>query len=127
MRMEKSKVKKSIQLTSQCIDELICEGKNLDFRLDEPQWKNLEIGNVIEFWEDFSGWDKKPCKKSRRVRAQIIDVIQASTFNELMIKCEHIEYNEQEKEKIFQNLRKYWTIEKENEIGVLGLYVKVVN
>lgn len=33
-------IKKSIQLTSQFIDELIFEGRN------------LEIGNVIEFWEE---------------------------------------------------------------------------
>lgn len=118
-------IKKRIQSTTDPLEELLEKGENLDFRLDEVYWEDLRIGDYIQYWEDFTGWDKEPSKNARRVVAQICKIIKASTFTELMEKCESVEYDEQEKQKIFQHLRNYWTHKREREVGVLGLYVKI--
>ena len=60
-------VEKSVQLTTKSFDELIAQGTSVDFRLDERVWSGLEVGSVIEFWEDFSGWDKQPSPQARKV------------------------------------------------------------
>lgn len=123
----KLNIKKYIQSTTGPLEELLEKGENLDFRLDEEYWRDLRVGDYIEYWEDFSGWDKEPSINARRVTTQIISIIKASSFNELIEKCEDVDYDEQEKQKIFQNLRKYWTSEKEREVEVLGLFVRLIN
>lgn len=123
----KLNIKKYIQSTTEPLEELLEKGENLDFRLDEEYWRDLRVGDYIEYWEDFSGWDTKSSSNSRRVKAQIMSIIKAKSFDELIKKCEDVDYDEQEKQKIFQNLRKYWTPEKEREVGVLGLFVRLHN
>jgi hypothetical protein len=51
-------IKKSIQLTTEPLEELLKNGESLDFRLDQAVWQELQIGDYIEFWEDFTGWQK---------------------------------------------------------------------
>lgn len=113
-------VKKEIQLTSLPLDTLIKNGESIDFRLDEPVWKNLEQGDVIEFWEDLSGWDKAPSTNSRKVKAKIVEVFRASSFSELIDNLPTSFSTDTPKEEILRDLRQWWTPEKEKQVGVLG-------
>ena len=48
-------IKKSIQLTTDPLEELLKNGESLDFRLDQEVWQELKEGDYVEFWEDFTG------------------------------------------------------------------------
>ena len=119
-------IKKHIQSTTGPLEELLEKGENLDFRLDEPNWESLEVGDYIQYWEDFSGWDTEPRNDARRVNAQIIDIIHASDFEDLMEKCKQIDFDEESKNDTFAHLRKYWSEEAEQNTGALGLYVRKI-
>lgn len=122
--MNKLIIKKSIQLTTKPLEELIAQEEAIDFRLDEKAWKDLKTGDIIEFWEDFSGWDKKPSEKARRVPVKIKSIIKASNFSELIdILSDSFLMKGSDKEKILSELRKWWTPEKEQEMGVIGFRV----
>ncbi|MFP4402380.1 MAG: hypothetical protein ACLFPL_04055 [Candidatus Nanoarchaeia archaeon] len=89
-------IKKLIQSTTEPLEELIENGESVDFRLDEECWRDLRVADYIEYWEDFTGWDTEPSPQSRRVVAQIHEIINASTFTELVETCEHLNYSEEE-------------------------------
>ena len=54
-----------IQLTTSALDELIASGGGVDFRLNQPVWKDIHEGSEILFWEDFTGWQTEPSENSR--------------------------------------------------------------
>ncbi len=76
-------IKKSIQLTTKPLEELLAHKESLDFRLDEEAWKDLKTGDHIEFWEDFTGWDQKLSLNSRKAIVEIAAIYKAPTFKEL--------------------------------------------
>ena len=76
-------IKKSIQLTTSPLEELIQNGESLDFRLDEEAWQELEVGDNIEFWEDFTGWQKEPTGASRRIVVRIEHIYKTPSFRKL--------------------------------------------
>ena len=43
-------IKKSIQLTTSPLEELIENGESIDFRIDEEAWQDLQTGDHVEFW-----------------------------------------------------------------------------
>jgi len=45
-------IKKSIQCTTEPLEYLLRNKETVDFRLDEDQWQDLNVGDVIEYWED---------------------------------------------------------------------------
>ena len=119
-------IRKSIQLTSAPLSELIEQGESLDFRLDEPAWKGLEVGDNIEFWEDFTGWQKEPTDESRRVIVRIEHIYKASSFQELFGIIEQDTERLGDKDELSQGLRSWWSEDKETTEGVLAFYVEVV-
>jgi len=120
------RIKKSIQLTTKPLEDLITQGNSVDFRLNDPAWEDLNTGDIIEFWEDFSGWDKTPQNNARKINARIEDIIHAHTFYELIDKLPKTFSETASKSEIIDNLRQWWTPEKEEKSGVLGLKVRKI-
>ena len=121
------KIKKSIQCTTEPLQELIDNGETIDFRLNEPQWADLEIGDVIEYWEDFTGWQTEPAPHSRKVLATLTHVFKAKSFIDLMNHPDaEIFFRGQDKNAILDDLRQWWSEDKEKQTGVLGLKVRLI-
>lgn len=118
------KIKKSIQLTTEPLNSILENEESIDFRLDEAAWAQLKPGDTIEFWEDFSGWDKKPSDHARKVQVTIKEIFRASSFSQLIDKFPPSFAERGSKDEIISELRRWWTPEKEKEIGVLGFIVK---
>lgn len=119
------KIKKSIQLTTEPLEELLEKGESVDFRLDEEAWQGLRAGDYVEFWEDFTGWQKQPTEDSRKVIAQIIQIYRATTFKETFEVIEQDLARLGNKEELLGNLRAWWNEEKEVQEGVLAFHVVV--
>lgn len=120
------KIKKSIQLTTGPLDNLIDAGESIDFRLDQDMWKELQVGDYIEFWEDITGWQKVPAKGARRVIVEIRKIYKAPKFLELFLIIESDADNMDDTQKLLQGLRNWWSEDKEVAEGVLAFHVAVV-
>lgn len=118
-------IKKSIQLTTEPLEELIENGESLDFRLDQEAWQDLRSGDYIEFWEDVTGWQQQPTENARRVVAQIIHIYRAATFKDIFEVIEKDSTRLEDKKKLLENLREWWSEEKEMHEGVLAFHVVV--
>ncbi len=122
------KVQKSIQLTSKPLQSLLDNGEGIDFRLDEPQWNDIEVGSILEFWEDFSGWDKEHLPSARRVFVEVVGIIRAKKFKELMRHQDLATFlRDDNKEKTLGELRQWWTKKQEQQFGVLGWKVHLIS
>jgi len=120
------KVKKSIQLTTDPLEELLKNGESLDFRLDQEAWQELKTGDYVEFWEDFTGWQKEPTEDARKVTVKIEHVYKAPTFKELFDVIEKEFTRLGDKEGLLTGLRSWWSEDKEVSEGVLAFHVTVV-
>ena len=120
-------VKKSIQLTTEPLNELIQKGESLDFRLDQEAWKELHAGDHIEFWEDFTGWQTEPDEDARKVTARIENIFKAPTFLELFNSIENEFSRLGDKNELLSNLRSWWSEDKEVKEGVLAFHVKLLH
>ena len=118
-------IKKSIQLTTAPLEELLEKGESIDFRLDEEAWQDLQTGDHIEFWEDFTGWQKEPTNASRRVVVRIEHIYKAPSFCELFDIIEQDAARLGDKDELLSGLRSWWSEEKETDKGVLAFYVVV--
>ncbi len=119
-------IKKSIQLTTEPLETLLKNGKSLDFRLDQEAWRELQAGDYVEYWEDFTGWQKGPTEDARRVIVRIEKKFLAPTFLELFDVIGKDLERLEDRNALLSNLKKWWTEEKEKEHGTLAFYVKVV-
>ena len=119
-------IKKSIQLTTEPLGELLNNGESLDFRLDQEAWQELEIGDYIEFWEDFTGWQKEPTEDARKAIAKIEHIYKAPTFKELFDVIEKEFTRLGDKENLLKGLRSWWSEEKEVDEGVMAFHVTLV-
>jgi ASC-1-like (ASCH) protein len=119
-------IKKHIQLTKEPLETLIKNGESVDFRLDEPAWEDLMVGDTVEFWEDFSGWDKEPSTNSRKVVVKIVEIFRAASFSELIDTLPKSFNRQGTKEHTIADLRQWWTPEREKQTGVLGWRVEVI-
>jgi len=119
------KIKKSIQLTIEPLEDLLKNGESLDFRLDQEAWQDLEIGDYIEFWEDFTGWQKEPTDNARRVKVKIKNIYKAATFKELFEVIEKEFTRLGDKESLLSGLRNWWTEDKGVYEGVLAFHVVI--
>lgn len=116
-------VVKTIQLTTPPLDELIAHGESIDFRLDEAQWQGLKVGDCIEFWEDFTGWQEVPAPHSRRVRVCIRHIYRAPNFRAVFDLIEADVGMCADTEALLRGLRRWWSEENEVTTGVLAFYV----
>lgn len=121
-----NQIKKHIQLTTDPLEILIENGESFDFRLDEPAWENLMVGDTVEFWEDFSGWDKEPSPQSRKVTVKIVEIFRAASFAELIDTLPDSFTRDGTKEDTIATLRQWWTPNREQQTGVLGWRVTVI-
>jgi len=119
-------IKKSIQLTTEPLEELISKGESIDFRLDESTWQDLGVGDCVEFWEDFTGRQKEPTEQARRVTARIEHIYKAPSFRELFDIIEADVARLGDKDELLQGLRSWWSEDKETTEGVLAFHVIVV-
>lgn len=115
-------IQDSIQCTSWPLDWYIKNGAWYDFRLDEARWAPLKSWDIIELWEDFSGWDTQPSKASRRVKCKIEAIYRAKNFKELC-KLLESELLRDGYESLIQDLRKYWSEDKELSTWVLAMKI----
>ena len=120
------RIKKSIQLTSRPLDELLQNGESLDFRLDQEAWQELEVGDHVEFWEDFTGWQKEPTENARKVIVKIEHIYKAPTFKELFDVIEKEFTRLGDKNNLLNGLRSWWSESKEVDEGVLAFHVILV-
>lgn len=118
-------IRKSIQLTSEPFDELMEKGESLDFRLDQESWKALQVGDYIEFWEDFTGWQSNPTEDSRKVITKIIHIYRAATFKKIFEVIEQDSLHLGNKTELLGSLREWWSEKKEVHEGVLAFHVIV--
>lgn len=118
-------IKKSIQCTTEPLEDLIENGESIDFRLDQEVWKDLQIGDYVEFWEDFTGWQTEPSENSRKVVARIEHIYKAPTFKELFEIIEKELSQLGDKKELLSGLRNWWSEDKEVNEGVLAFHVVV--
>jgi ASC-1-like (ASCH) protein len=118
-------IKKSIQLTTEPLEELLKNGESLDFRLDQAVWQELQIGDYIEFWEDFTGWQKEPAEDARKVVVKIKHIYKAATFNELFDVIEKEFERLGDRDCLLSGLRSWWSEDKEVTEGALAFHVIV--
>lgn len=121
------KVKKSIQLTTEPLEQLLQQGESLDFRLDEEAWQDLRVGDHIEFWEDFTGWQKDPAEGARKAVVRIEHIYKAPSFKELLTIIETELSRLGDKDEQIAGLRKWWDKEEEIKEGVLAFHVSLVD
>jgi len=119
-------IKKSIQLTTESLNELIQNSESLDFRLDQEVWSDLQAGDHIEFWEDFTGRQEEPTDDARKVTVRIEHIYKAPTFKELFEVIEKEFPRLGDKEALLSNLRSWWSEEKEVTTGVLAFHVVMI-
>ena len=119
-------IKKSIQLTTEPLEELLQKGESLDFRLDEASWQDLKVDDHIEFWEDFTGWQTEPTADARKVVVRIAHIYKAPSFLELFDTIEQDSERLGDKEELLSGLREWWSEDKETKEGVLAFHVVVV-
>lgn len=120
------RVIKSIQLTTIPLEAILKNRESIDFRLDQEAWKDIEIGDHLEFWEDFTGWDKEPSENSRRVIVEVKNIYKAPTFAELFEIIEKEFKSLGNKENLLNGLRGWWSEEKEVCTGTLAFHVCLV-
>ena len=118
-------IKKLIQLTTAPLEELIAKGESIDFRLDEAAWQDLGVGHHVEFWEDFTGWQKEPTDESRRVIVRIEHIYKALSFRELFNIIEGDAARLGDKDELLDGLRSWWSEDKETTEGVLAFHVVI--
>jgi ASC-1-like (ASCH) protein len=119
--------KLSIQCTTEPFEQYMHNGGGIDFRLDEERWEILNIGDEIEYWEDFSGWDKEPQPNARRLLCVAEDFIRVANFEELInVGQAQGFFENEEPDEIINNLRQWWSPEQENKTGVLGIKHRVI-
>jgi hypothetical protein len=118
-------IKKSIQLTTTPLSELLLRGQSLDFRLDEERWRDLEVGHCIEFWEDFTGRQTEPRDDSRRVIVRIAHIYRAATFPEVFDLIEADSERLEDRTTLLAGLRDWWGEYMETKTGVLAFHVVV--
>ncbi|MDA8596901.1 hypothetical protein N9L26_01045 [Candidatus Pacebacteria bacterium] len=118
-------IHKSIQLTTAPLGELLLKGQSLDFRLDEARWCDLDVGDCIEFWEDFTGRQTEPCDDSRRVTVRIAHIYRAATFPELFDLIEADSERLEDRSTLLSGLRDWWCGDMESDTGVLAFHVVV--
>ena len=116
-------IKKSIQLTTGPLEEILKNGESFDFRLDQDAWKNLRPGDYIEFWEDFTGWQKEPAPESRKVIVQIKHIYRAPSFKELFEVIEKDTARLGDKDTLLAGLQSWWSEDKEVTEGTLAFHV----
>jgi len=119
-------IKKSIQLTTAPLEEILAKGESIDFRLDEAAWQELAVGDQIEFWEDLTGWQKEPTDTSRRVIVRIEHIYKAPGFRELFDIIEQDAARLGDREQLLDGLRSWWSEDKETAEGVLAFHVVVI-
>ena len=84
------------------------------------------MGDQVEFWEDFTGWQKEPTDKSRRVIVCIKHTYKAPSFRELFDTIEADVASLGDKDELLEGLRSWWSEDKETNEGVLAFHVVVV-
>ena len=60
-------IKKSIQLTTEPLNQLLEKGESIDFRLNQAVWQDLQEGDYVEFWEDVTGWQTEPAPDAKKL------------------------------------------------------------
>ncbi|NQZ85714.1 MAG: hypothetical protein HRU03_08400 [Nanoarchaeales archaeon] len=120
-------IKKSIQLTTKPLDTLLKDKYSLDFRLDQDVWKIINKGDYLEFWEDFSGYDSKPSKNSRKVIVEVLDIFVSDCFSNLLDDVKDLDYiTLGDKSDNLKNFNHWWPREKELKFGVKCFYIKII-
>ena len=119
-------IKKSIQSTTEPLEYLLRNGESLDFRLDQDAWRELQVGDHIEYWEDFTGWQKEPTSDARKVIVRIELIYKAPSFVELFEVIGPDLERLEDKAKLLTNLRKWWSEERERGCGTLAFHVKKI-
>lgn len=119
-------VKKSIQLTTTPLEELMTKGESIDFRLDEAAWQDLGVGDHVEFWEDFTGWQKEPTDESRRVIVRIEHIYKAPGFRGLFDIIEQDAARLGDRDQLLDGLRSWWSEDKETTEGALAFHIVVI-
>lgn len=116
-------IAKSVQLTTKPLENLLDRGEALDFRLDEEAWQGLKVGDHLEFWEDFTGWQTMPADSSRKVLVKIETIFRAASFRDLIHSIEHEFAELGDKGDLLKELRSWWDADKELQAGVLAFHV----
>ncbi len=88
--------------------------------------QDLKAGDCIEFWEDFTGWQKGPSANSRKLVVKIENIYRAPSFKELFEVIEKDFKRLSDKEGLVSGLRSWWSENKEVKEGVLAFHVKLV-
>jgi ASC-1-like (ASCH) protein len=120
-----TEIKKSVQLTVEPLNTLLENGESLDFRLDQEYWRDLVPGDLIEFWEDFTGWEIEPSENARKVVVRIKHIYRAPSFKELFSIITEDLARLEDTDKLLKFLRSWWSEEKEIQEGVLAFHVVV--
>lgn len=93
--------------------------KRIEIRLYDEKRKELKIGDEIIF-------QKEPTL-NEEIQAIIVDLIIKKSFKDIMQELDVSEYSDksESEEELLKDLRKYYSNEKEEKYGVVGIKVEI--
>ena len=92
--------------------------KTIECRLYDEKRKTLQIGDTIEFSNAQNGNDK--------ISAKIVAFHTFPSFNELLDHFPITSFGAEDKKKFLEVLRKFYSKEKEEKYGVVGIEIELI-
>ncbi|MEX1997711.1 MAG: hypothetical protein WEA04_03515 [Candidatus Andersenbacteria bacterium] len=92
------------------------EGKPVEYRLNKPEWKDMAVGDIIEY-----GLEPE---RTEIVRVEVLELLRYPTFAELLDYCDQYGYIEphRTKQDQLERLERRYPEEKRKQYnGVLGI------
>lgn len=95
--------------------------KRIELRLNDKKRQNLKIGDTIIFSEKNNDKNK--------ISAKVVDLFKCSSFNEIlnMFDVEMLADKSISKQEILNDLEQFYTKEKQQQYGVIGIKIKLLD
>ncbi len=95
--------------------------KRIELRLNDKKRQNLKIGDTIIFSEKNNDKNK--------ISAKVDDLFKCSNFNEIlnMFNVEILADKSISKQEILNDLEQFYTKEKQQQYGVIGIKIKLLD
>lgn len=89
--------------------------KTIELRLFDEKRKQIEVGDIIEFYNSSNANDHFPTK--------VIYLYRAANFEELCQKIKARQAGFDSNEDLMKTMEEYYPLEQQNETGVVGLEI----
>ena len=94
--------------------------KRIEIRLNDEKRRNIKVGDKIKFY-------KEP-NLEEDFLTEVVEILKFNDFQEMIdnLKIEELADKSLTKDELFSTLEKYYSKEKEEKYGVLGIRIKLI-